>query len=112
MPDLANTNPAAAGNTTSEHFWTKVLVICGLVGSAAGFLGDAITQALGTLPAGSPALRYAGFGGVCLASIASLAYLVSRTIVKLHLVDAQAAAAVRQPEDAAAAVLGDDGPKS
>lgn len=103
------TDPRKPGNQTSEHFWTKVLVICGLILSVAGFAGDFISEVSGLLPGGSTALRYAGIAGVIVAGVSKGAYLVSRTLVKMKLVDAEIAAK-EIVGDPAATVLGDDAP--
>lgn len=112
---IGPTNPAKPGNQTTEYALAKVLMICGLVLSIAGFAGDFISEASHLLPAGSSALRYAGIAGAVIAAVAKLAYLVSRTLIKMKLVDAQAAAAAGIPDappgDAAAAVLGADAPQ-
>lgn len=111
------TSARDAGHTTSEHFWTKVLVICGIVVSVGGFVGDAIASASGLIPGGSSIMRWAGVIGAAVALIKSIAYEVSRTLVKMKLVDAEIAASKVPPEkqptadQAAATVLGEDRPE-
>lgn len=111
------TSPSDAGHTTTEHFWTKILVICGIVLAVAGFAGDLIAQVSGLLPEGSKALKYAGVVGAIITGVAQVAYLASRTLVKMKLVDAEIAAKAlppekrKNPDAAAASVLGEDAPE-
>lgn len=120
MPNLTvvsavdQTSPRDAGHTTSEHFWMKVLAICGIVISVGGFAAEAVTTIGGYLPQGSSALRWAGVIGAVVSVTAKIAYDVSRTLVKMKLVDAEIAASKlppKPPGDAAAAVLGSDAPE-
>ena len=113
------TSARDAGHTTSEHFWTKVLVICGIVISVASFAADALNAVAQVLPSGSSVFKIAGIVGALVALLSKIAYEVSRTLVKLKLVDAEIAAsnaaasgkAPKSPEAAAASVLGEDAPQ-
>lgn len=119
MTDTTNTqtdqtHAADAGHTTTEHFWTKVLVICGMVIAVAGFLGDVVTQISGILPVGSTALKIAGVVGTLVSTLTSIAYMVSRTLIKLKLADAtNVPPDPKSPveTDPAAVVLGSDAPE-
>jgi len=114
MPEQTDqTSPRDAGHTTTEHFWTKVLVILGTVVGVGGFLGEAIVRISGFLPAGSTALQIAGVVGIVVALLKTIAYDVSRTIVKLKIANADVEIAkLKSPTDAAATVLGEDAPEN
>jgi hypothetical protein len=109
------TRASDAGHTTSEHFFTKVLMICGIVIAAGSFLTETIVTITGVLPAGSPMLRYAAIGGTVVATVSKIAYIVSRTLVKMKLADAEIEAVkagkLPDPSSAAATMLGQDAPQ-
>lgn len=103
-----------AGHTTSEYALTKILVICGIVMAAGSealvFVGDLAKL----IPANAATpLHYVAIAGTVISLVSKVAYLVSRTLIKLKLadVDAAARAGVTIPiGDPAATVLGDDAP--
>ena len=111
-PPTDQTNPGDAGHTTSEYFWHKVFMILASVVSATAFVGDALLQVTKVIPEGSKFLQWAAVVGGVAALVGKISYEISRTLVKLKLVDGQieaAKAATRTPEDAARTVLGQGG---
>lgn len=112
VPAVDQTSPRDAGHTTSEHFWTKILVILGTVIAIGGQILPWIDTIAPMLPPGFAKWALVVGAGIALAK--SIAYDVSRTIVKMRLAKADEAieiAKLKSPEDAAAVVLGSDAPE-
>lgn len=109
------TSAADAGHTTTEYALTKLVMICGIIIASASevvaLLGD-VTKMIP--PTATGPLHYVAIAGTVVTFASKVAYLASRTLIKMKLVSAQDAKAAGIPDappgDPAAAVLGADAP--
>lgn len=96
------TNPLAAGSTTSEGVLAHIVVILATVIAALGTITGLVQNVTNVVPASPELSKWLAIGGVAVASLTQIAYGLQRGAIKVAAINAGAIGNGKTAEDAAA----------